>query len=199
MTEAQREHKLEYQRAYYKKHRDHAIEYAKRSSNKNWERTRESRAEYQRGYGTKNAARIRNLKHEYYLKHREHINEKSKQYRLKYHERSQSYQKKHYQANWAKHSFSNAQLHNKKSKRPFTLTLIRFTELCRGNCIYCGGIGRNGVDRIAPELGYVEGNVVSCCKICNTMKWTLSGDDFLKHIEKILEYQKSRLVEANDH
>lgn len=36
------------------------------------------------------------------------------------------------------------------------------------------------VDRIVPELGYVEGNIVLCCSIVNRIKQDLSLDE-LRH------------------
>ena len=60
----------------------------------------------------------------------------------------------------------------------------RFFELFSGECFYCGCVlsktlthkkaygsfSYNGVDRLDNSIGYVEGNVVSCCADCNYKK-----------------------------
>lgn len=75
-------------------------------------------------------------------------------------------------------------------------------ELFEGECHYCGRIKQNmqqakanngpfeynGIDRLDNALGYIEGNVVSCCKDCNYAKKEMSVDEFLHLIELI--YQK---------
>jgi hypothetical protein len=50
----------------------------------------------------------------------------------------------------------------------------------------------NGLDRIDSSKGYTRDNVEPCCVICNTMKWTLSKKDFLKHIALILKVQQRK-------
>ena len=71
--------------------------------------------------------------------------------------------------------------------------------LMRANCHYCGcpparfrktaasygGFAHNGLDRKDNTVGYVRGNVVSCCTRCNEMKATDSYEDFLARIERI--------------
>ena len=46
----------------------------------------------------------------------------------------------------------------------------------------------NGIDRVDSSKGYVEDNVVSCCKYCNTAKNTMSRDEFFKWIKRVYEY-----------
>lgn len=48
------------------------------------------------------------------------------------------------------------------------------------------------LDRLNPEKGYVQGNVVFCCYLANTMKWTHNEIEFYEFMEKILSY-KGRL------
>jgi hypothetical protein len=76
----------------------------------------------------------------------------------------------------------------------FSLTKEEFKILTKGDCYYCGGhpdgIRKrkdsnggyiyNGIDRVNNNLGYVSGNVVSCCKWCNIAKSTRGSDDFLE-------------------
>lgn len=74
----------------------------------------------------------------------------------------------------------------------FDLSWIDIYKICTRNCEYCGKppvdgniLRRNGVvkpymgiDRIDSEEGYVLGNVVPCCKECNTMKGSRTIDEF---------------------
>ena len=84
----------------------------------------------------------------------------------------------------------------------FTLNKDEFKDLTKSNCHYCNsGLSQirktkrkkqydykyNGIDRINSKLGYIEGNVVPCCSICNTMKNDLPKDVFLNHIRKIFK------------
>lgn len=86
-----------------------------------------------------------------------------------------------------------------KKGRIFNLTLEYFKELISEKCFYCDSpplniiysgnkqilYKYNGVDRIDNNLGYVEGNVVTCCKNCNIAKHTMDKDKFLDLISKI--------------
>lgn len=86
--------------------------------------------------------------------------------------------------------------------RTWELSEERFDELVKGNCHYCGTepihstrapncngeFVCNGIDRLNSKLGYVVGNVVSCCYPCNLMKRVLSPDAFIAHIRKILNH-----------
>lgn len=90
----------------------------------------------------------------------------------------------------------------------FNLDYDSFKNLILQNCHYCGqepsNLGRktnlnnrlikrfngqfnyNGIDRVNNDLGYSLDNVVPCCKLCNTMKFTLSKKQFLKQIQRII-------------
>ena len=75
----------------------------------------------------------------------------------------------------------------------------KFKELIESSCYYCKEVGSmstygyhkglnykyNGVDRVNNEKGYVDDNVVACCKICNNSKSTLTNEDFKNWIIKI--------------
>jgi hypothetical protein len=73
----------------------------------------------------------------------------------------------------------------------FELSYNMFEQLVNTNCYYCGikpeitfddngsKYSNIGIDRINNELGYVVGNVCSCCTMCNMMKHNLSYDDFI--------------------
>lgn len=80
------------------------------------------------------------------------------------------------------------------------ITADEYIEKAKMNCHYCNaepmpanGTARlgegllkiHGLDRIDSSLGYTNENTVSCCIICNTMKASLSTNEFLLHINKI--------------
>lgn len=79
-------------------------------------------------------------------------------------------------------------------KVPFLLTLEDVTSLVFKECYYCGEEPSrkvirtchvNGLDRIVPEKGYVEGNVVPCCATCNRMKNIFSYENFIQRCKVI--------------
>ena len=55
---------------------------------------------------------------------------------------------------------------------------------CFGDFIY------NGMDRYDNDLGYIDGNVVPCCKTCNYAKRILSISDFKSWVDKVYKRRK---------
>jgi len=67
------------------------------------------------------------------------------------------------------------------------LSLEEYIPICKLKCHYCNlDNTTQGLDRIDNNQGYVLNNVVSCCKTCNTMKNTMTYDEFINHIKIIL-------------
>lgn len=120
----------------------------------------------------------------------------------KYEEKEASYRAK----------VSNYKAHAKIRNIEWNLTYNEASILLKSNCHYCTGlpsntynvltqnrciknlerinlgiIKYNGIDRLDNTKGYVPGNVVSCCTICNSAKNILSLDDFKKWINKVYE------------
>lgn len=91
----------------------------------------------------------------------------------------------------------------------FSLSLDQFQKITSQKCFYCGvepgnshirtrGNGSyvyNGIDRVDNKQGYINGNVVPCCKCCNYMKQTMGIDEFINHIKRI--YKHLKLVDIN--
>jgi hypothetical protein len=74
----------------------------------------------------------------------------------------------------------------------FELTKEEFLEIVKKPCFYCNTIqdkGFNGIDKKICNNGYIMDNIVSCCKMCNVMKGTLTPEIFFRRIEHILTYQ----------
>jgi len=77
--------------------------------------------------------------------------------------------------------------------------LEEFRKITQKDCYYCGekpfGEAKhpayngnyiyNGIDRVNSTKGYINSNIVPCCKICNRAKSNMSYEDFLNWIKKI--------------
>ena len=71
-----------------------------------------------------------------------------------------------------KPSIASYKYNAKKQGVPFDLTKEYFDAFTKGDCAYCKRSPTTwfGIDRIVPTIGYVIGNVVSCCYDCNLDK-----------------------------
>ena len=85
----------------------------------------------------------------------------------------------------------------------FNISKDVFRKITKEECFYCGVLPRqmskvhnyfrtgayiyNGIDRYDNNKGYVEDNIVPCCKNCNTMKMSLDVNTFLDIISRIYE------------
>ena len=81
----------------------------------------------------------------------------------------------------------------------WSITKEEAIALVRGDCFYCGSPAKeynsprnanfirksNGIDRYNNDKGYISGNVVSCCYLCNKMKSNLTAQEFLLKIKQI--------------
>lgn len=45
----------------------------------------------------------------------------------------------------------------------------------------------NGIDRIDPLQGYLQGNVVACCRTCNTAKLNMTQDEFYSWVKRVYQ------------
>lgn len=68
----------------------------------------------------------------------------------------------------------------------FALTREQGRALLAGDCNYCGTVAApfNGIDRIDNAIGYVDGNVASCCSICNYAKRDMTTAAFIDWIAR---------------
>lgn len=80
-----------------------------------------------------------------------------------------------------------------------TITYDQYIKYISKPCFYCGFklgkqvIAGSGLDRLDSSLGYVEGNVVSCCKICNTIKGDfLTVEETLVAVTAIIEFRNKQ-------
>ena len=86
----------------------------------------------------------------------------------------------------------------KKKAIPFGLTKDYFKKLRKENCHYCGTTKSTaynmGVDRVNSKKGYILNNVVPCCKDCNLAKFDRTPQQFISHVIKMYNYQRSKNV-----
>ena len=76
---------------------------------------------------------------------------------------------------------------SKKRNIEFKLTFNEFIKFWKKDCTYCKSkIITIGIDRIDNNLGYIKGNVQSCCSLCNGMKSNFSEEEFLDQCLKII-------------
>lgn len=87
----------------------------------------------------------------------------------------------------------------KNRELSWELSKNEFRVVIKQDCYYCGvapsnianhqslngSYTYNGIDRLDNSRGYVSGNIVPCCKLCNYMKRDLSENNFYSHIRKI--------------
>jgi hypothetical protein len=59
-------------------------------------------------------------------------------------------------------------------------------------CFWCGRRSNcnndgheNGLDRLEQDRGYEPDNVVSCCRWCNNLRYTMTVDDFRSMCDSI--------------
>ena len=70
------------------------------------------------------------------------------------------------------------------------------------DCYYCGhvpGDGEkiNGLDRIEAGEKYDDGNTVSCCGVCNTMKMLFQTDEFIGGVHAIMAFRGGEIGDAH--
>jgi hypothetical protein len=68
----------------------------------------------------------------------------------------------------------------------FELTLENYeNNFYKKPCKYCGQEAK-GVDRVDNNKGYLIGNMVPCCWVCNKMKIDHSKEDFIAQCKRIV-------------
>lgn len=96
----------------------------------------------------------------------------------------------------------NYKRHAKERNFEFLLTEDQFRSLTQQECYYCGKLpGKtmfaehnngdyiyNGIDRLDSSKGYFIGNVVPCCKTCNTAKMAMPEEEFYQWVESVYKY-----------
>ncbi len=197
-----KEEKLANKRAWYHANLEKARVMAKKSREKHKEQRRLDNKlwrENHKGYLKKNCKEYHKR---YYLKNKEKIDRKNKLYAINNREKVvknvqryvarnrkkvSKYNKEYQQTIYG--GFRTTRYGAKRRNKEFNISFKEFSEIILKSCYYCGeNKEKRGIDRINNDLGYTLENSVSCCKICNYMKQTMTKSQFLKHIEKIYKH-----------
>ncbi len=92
----------------------------------------------------------------------------------------------------------------RKRGHVWTLSKADATLMMLLSCFHCGGrpktpvrrggktFFRNGLDRLNNKLGYVPGNVVPCCRICNADKSDRDLAEFRSHTAKRAAFNQTK-------
>lgn len=108
---------------------------------------------------------------------------------------------------WVSYPLNRTRQNARTRGLEFSLTWEECKILFSHNCHYCGcrpnqrvPKGQNsrvqealfhGIDRVDSSLGYVPGNVVTCCKHCNTAKGSMSTEQFMAWVRRIYNHLHS--------
>lgn len=96
----------------------------------------------------------------------------------------------------------------KKRHLEFTLSKQELQTLTSSPCRYCGILPSqairnnkapspyiyNGVDRVKNNVGYIKENCVPCCYICNLAKRSMSLEEFLAWIDRLVKFRTNLKV-----
>ena len=99
----------------------------------------------------------------------------------------------------------------KNRKREFSLSFEQFKELTTSRCVYCGKFPAqkytpraykntppeclyNGIDRVDNKKDYIAENCVPCCGLCNYIKREMSKDEFISHVQTIINYYETESI-----
>ncbi len=100
----------------------------------------------------------------------------------------------------ARSLFSSYKWIARKKGRDWEIDFPTFVSITSSNCYLCqsppaqikaggrrhGPYVYNGVDRVDNTKGYILGNVMPCCKACNTLKGEKPLPEIFKHLQKIM-------------
>ena len=91
----------------------------------------------------------------------------------------------------SKSRFSRYKSRAKRDGIIFKLSYEEFKKITDQSCFYCGTYSENsvkdfcGIDRVNSSKGYIKGNIVPCCNVCNMMKGIMYQQEFLDKVEEI--------------
>lgn len=85
-----------------------------------------------------------------------------------------------------------------KRNKKFKLTFDEYIEVITKPCRYCGSdeirtndngdtYNCNGIDRLDNSKDYIPNNSVSCCSMCNYMKYIYTEENFIKYCKNIYD------------
>ena len=182
-----------HKRADEKREKEHVKELARKNSAKPERKAvkklwRNKNTDKLLSYCLKSRAKKINEDTEKYLKQQA---EQAKKYRIENPEKVQASNKARNEN--IDYHYSNYKRSAAAKQLAFEIDKETFITLVKSPCHYCGIVqekGFNGLDRMDSTVGYVIGNCVSCCEMCNYMKKCMSPDVFVKMAQHIDSYSK---------
>ena len=95
--------------------------------------------------------------------------------------------------------YANYKKRAEKLKISFDISFDNFISLTQKRCFYCQSLSSNkiqnkrngdyfiynGIDRVNSKNGYIKGNMVPCCSICNRAKNNLSLEEFINWVQRL--------------
>jgi len=139
--------------------------------------------------------RLSEKRHETYIKHKDNILKSNMLYYNKNKQYINSNRKKYSKEYYLKQKDNKNRRYSiykssaKRKSLEFSLSHNEFNDLYQKPCNYCGSKSK-GIDRIDNNYGYFIDNCVSCCKICNKTKQTMSLNEWYKYLYQIIIYNK---------
>jgi hypothetical protein len=142
----------------------------------------------QRRWAENNKDKRRIANRKYSATHKEKIREKDARRRREHPEACRASTDK-YQKTY-KGRFRGLKVQASQRGISCTLTLLEYLAVIENAmCKYCGEelptLG-SGLDRIDSKIGYVAGNVVPCCQLCNAMKGAQTEEEFYQRMAYLL-------------
>jgi hypothetical protein len=175
-------------------------EYYKQYYETNKEAITARKKDSSKAYREKNKEKLKEKRKEYYLKNRDKVLERTKQNKRKsYRENPMedlAKQKQWKIANQEKYLLQNARTRAKKYSVPFEIDIkdIKIPT----HCPYLGlklepftEWSSPSLDKIRPELGYVNGNVQVVSNLANTMKSSASVEQLVTFATNVLRLHKT--------
>lgn len=125
--------------------------------------------------------------HFYYEKNKIKYKEWARNWRKKNPEKYKEINRK--SANKPESIYKKYRLNALTRKISFDISFEDFKMFWGYPCFYCGEMAK-GLDRTDNKKGYIFGNIVSCCDVCNYMKGgRISSEEFISQSIKISNYQ----------
>lgn len=137
-------------------------------------------------YRENNPGKVKEQQRIFRLKHRDRLRKEHKLWTLNNRDKRNKCDR-----NWSRSPrgrWISAQRQAKKREKEFSLTLEEYWEAISKPCYYCDNkFGKPvtagmGLDRLNNNVGYCLGNIVSCCKNCNTVRSNLLTSEEMKAV-----------------
>lgn len=161
---------------------------------------RDCRSLYFRGYYVKNRDKFREYRKKYRNENKEVFAKREREYALRNPDKTRARMIAHDQRRRTSPDFAfNLYQRNSISRNlEFGLSYGEFMSFLGQPCAYCGDVQKNiGIDRIDNSVGYIDGNVVPCCGVCNRAKSAMAASEFVKMCRKVYLAQEKYAFPAS--